>query len=59
MDGLPKRWSAGLWGRRNSRVEKPALSARDPAGDGSRFDTTHWSVVLAAADLGSFRQDFT
>lgn len=50
MDGLPKRWSAGWWGRRKSRVEKPALSARAPAGDGSRFATTHWSVVLAAAD---------
>jgi len=31
-------------------VEEPALSARAPTGDGSRFATTHWSVVLAAAD---------
>lgn len=34
-------------------MEESALSAREPAGDGSRFATTHWSVVLAAADPAS------
>ncbi len=31
-------------------MEESALSARGSTGDGSRFATTHWSVVLAAAD---------